>query len=472
MNASLRIDRLALRYRISTRHPAPALVQAELDRELADRLPSFCAAGLAATVSEGEGLMVIRRLDLKVGVLDGAGVGRRLGSLCARAIIRGVGRALAGELESDQVARYASRADYWACFIADLARGSATQRWQYACLDRHRTAPVGAAFETVREVGVPLSGVLGALSDGGRLGLVAAALTELEAAVVMDALETASGPVVPLRTAEVLDALAQPEAARLGPAALGLFAAGHLIARRDREPLGASELRVVASAAQVVVARRSLPGGTSASGPALRRRDPSTAAALATLELAAPELAQHIVGSPEPLVSRAPAPEGEVTPFGGIFLLLPALAAVDPRKRLPAAGRFLVLAKCLPMDARARCWYDPALCLAAGTETPPRLADLRALGAPPSPVRTWAGWAERVLHAFACRLPGFEESSPAYVMSNFVMGSAVYGMDSEGAWASLPRVPLRLVLRMSGCAQGEHLIPWLPGGRLRVGRDL
>lgn len=471
MSKSARIERLALRYRISTRHPAPAVAQAGLDRDLRDRLPTSCAAALAEALPDSEGLVVINRLDLGVGLMDRADAGRRLGSLCARAISRGVARALAGELGPGRVARYRSRDDYWACFLYDLARGAAAERWQYQSLARLWTAPVGAAFQAARESGVPVSGVLAALAHRGRLGLVAAALTEPEAAAIIDLWETGPGPATPPSATDVLSALAQPEAARLGAAALALFLAGTLAAGWDGEPLGAESTRVVREAAIVAVARRSLPGSAASSRRALLGRGGRVAAAVTALESRAPELAERILGGPESVVSAAPTAEGEVTPFGGVFLLLPALAELDRKERLPAAGRFLVLIKCLPPESRLTAWYDPALCLAAGTEAPPRLADLRALGAPPRPGRTWAGWAAAVLHAFARRLPRFERSSPGYVMSNFVVGSAVYGVDDEGVWATLPQVPLRLVLRLSGWPGGEHVISWLPGGRLRLGSD-
>lgn len=468
MSGTLRIERLALRYRLSPRHPAPALAQADLDRDLRERLPASCATSAAASVPDGDGLIVIRSLDLRIGLLAGADPGRRLGTLCARAISRGVVRALAGELGPDRVARYASRAEYWASFVFDLARGAAG-RWQYASLERLQDAPVGLALREASDSRVPVAAVLTALAERHRLGQVAAAIAEPDAVWLLDALEPAPGMTPPPSTSEVLAALAEPAAARLAPAALALFLAGTLAARRTSERLDAHALMVLRAAATVAVARRSLPAAAPAAGPAHWLRRGPEATALATLERAAPELAARLVAVARP--AEVPPAEEDVTPFGGVFLLLPALAGLDGRERLTATGRVLVLAKCLPPESRAGAWYDRALGLAAGSDHLATLADLRALGAPPSR-RSWAAWAAATLAAFARRLPGFERSSPEYLARNFLLGAATYRVDEkEGVRASLPQVPLRLVLRMSGWAGSEHLIPWLPGGRLLLGHD-
>jgi hypothetical protein len=485
VSGTLRVERLALRYRLSPRHPAPALARADLDRELEDRLPASCAAALAPVVPDGEGLIVIDRLDVGIAMTGGALDGRRLGALCGRAIGRAVAGALAGEQGPGRVARYASWADYWACFLSDLARGAAGERWQYVALPRPSTTPVGAAFRQALERGVSVAGVLAALAERRRLGPVLAAVGEVEAEVLLDAMGPKPG-VAPLPVGDVLAALADPEAGRLGRAALALFLAGTLAARCGGEVLVDEAVRAVRQAAAVVVAGRSLPlaAGEGGGGPAaLRRRGGDAAEALSELERIEPELAARVLGGAPPAARGVPAGgDGEVTSHGGVFLLLPALAGLDAEGRSTPAGRFLVLVKCLPVESRSSAWYDPALCLAAGMDSAPGLADLRALGSPPplpspaspgSPRKTptWARWAEATLRVFAGRLPRFQQSSPAYLMRNFVLGPARYHLDDEGVTASLPQVPLRLVLRMSGWAGSDHLIPWLPGGRLRLGSE-
>ncbi|MGH2583277.1 MAG: hypothetical protein ACRDJE_00005, partial [Dehalococcoidia bacterium] len=115
-----------------------------------------------------------------------------------------------------------------------------------------------------------------------------------------------------------------------------------------------------------------------------------------------------------PTATAVPGDEQRLgTPFGGVFVLLPALAEIDLERLLREAGlpeddlhwsvplgRWLVLLACLGPERRAAAHVDPALTLAAGLEAMPERAALRWLARVTTPLAGSLGgalvaWAER-----------------------------------------------------------------------------
>jgi hypothetical protein len=79
----------------------------------------------------------------------------------------------------------------------------------------------------------------------------------------------------------------------------------------------------------------------------------------------------------------------------------------------------------------------------------------------------WSGIAAALLNLFARKLPGFAGSSAGYLCRNFLAGTSLVESDARGVGVDLPRVPLQVVMRISGAA-GRYEIPWLPGGSLSI----
>ena len=65
--------------------------------------------------------------------------------------------------------------------------------------------------------------------------------------------------------------------------------------------------------------------------------------------------------------------------------------------------------------------------------------------------------------AFACRLMGFQSSSPEHIYRNFLEGVATVRNRSERIEVDLPRCPLSLVLQLAGLDRQSYTVPWLEG---------
>jgi hypothetical protein len=70
--------------------------------------------------------------------------------------------------------------------------------------------------------------------------------------------------------------------------------------------------------------------------------------------------------------------------------------------------------------------------------------------------------AQRMLRAFAARLPGFHASSLPYLFASFLDVAARVEVEPARWVARLSRPPLQFVLALSGVARGEHHPSWSP----------
>jgi hypothetical protein len=69
--------------------------------------------------------------------------------------------------------------------------------------------------------------------------------------------------------------------------------------------------------------------------------------------------------------------------------------------------------------------------------------------------------AQRLLRAFAWRLPGFAESSLSYLSANFLSFSASVEDEASRRVVYLGRPPLHLILGLTGMSRGTYRLSWL-----------
>jgi hypothetical protein len=459
------------------------------------RLADRCAAVLGPAVEAGDGVLVVRRLDLRVR-LHGSPAGDRLAELLAAALGEGVRRSV-GEGRAG-VARFRSWGEYTAAFVEARLGGSVDPGWPFGLLagSQPAAAPgVGAAVAgALRLRADALADALVALARRGRLDAALGTLDTADADDLFRALAAAAPPgaATPEARSAIGLGLATAGGLRAHPPALRLWLAARLAADGELSTGALEVARTVAARGGV----SALPAG-GASGPARR-------GAAAGAHDAAPG-----AGAP-------PAATGEVvvTPFGGVLLLVPLMTEIAELGG-PAAGagagdgdpavvagvlRLIVLLACLGRDTWDLARVDPVTVGLAGLPSPPspdRLAAAISLltaaaadgggtgrrgpaGAPaavgPADVAALvagaagriavAGLASRLMAAFAARLPGFSESTAGHLRRNFLLGPAATRWDDDGVHAELPAVPLAIVLRMAGMGRRRSQIDWLPGGSL------
>lgn len=489
---AVRIERLRCRYRVPSTEPAPAELALRLDRVARDRVPRACAEMLAAAVpADDPGIVLIRRLDVRLLLRHGLLDEIPTAALWSKGITVAISRAVAGEPDGERVVRFDDRAHQLSQFVEDVVAGTAWARWYHAPFARLRGLAANVAVRDALLAGSALiPAVLGRLVRAGRLDWVTATLAEDDARALVDAVEAAGDGGV-----DGLEHILAREGLRaFGGREEPGFAALHLLAR-----LAAAG---VAPAPGALAAVRDLaelrPLLDDLAPPGFRGRE-SHLIALARSRGGAPDAAARRLSSRHPaLLDKLLAAGGRTggatdatadgrdvvaTPYGGAFLLLPALAELELRERLIEAGlprdesgwalgiaRWLVLIECLGPQARGSARHDAAIALAAGLERPPGAASLRSLGHATAP-DVAAGLAAVALERFVRTLRGFEAGSPAYVARNFLIGSSLVRGGEDGVTVSLPRVPLQIVLRMAGWAGGRFTVPWLPGGLLSIVED-
>ncbi|MGH2586072.1 MAG: hypothetical protein ACRDJE_14255, partial [Dehalococcoidia bacterium] len=170
--STLQIERLRCRYRVPREHPNPWGVQARLDRLVREGLvEGGWTDAVASLVSEDEaGVLVIRRLELKLLLGVGAPEDTRLAALWRRGLTRALARALAAEPDGRWLIRFPSRAAYLARFAEDLVAGTAAGAWYYEPFRSLLTLPIGAALrEAFRRDPTSILPALALLDERGRL---------------------------------------------------------------------------------------------------------------------------------------------------------------------------------------------------------------------------------------------------------------------------------------------------------------
>jgi hypothetical protein len=395
---SLNIRRLRAEYLVARHHPEPERLRARLDELLARGLAEALPAALASHFASSDAsVWLIRRLQVAVDV-NANMIGAPLMRTWARQIEGALAGTLAAGGDGEHVLWFPNRAAFLACFLADLADGSAWGKWQYEQFDGLRLLPTSAALRTVIAENA-LDG-LAALQQlpPADLRQVLQGLTRADARRVLDRLAedrsagehmrnwraawsawqelgdgvaSAGEPQQALHLyviATQLDALAGGPALRT--AALTLTRLAHRLSQST--PAQAETLlAALASADLAGLYVAAGPADAEAFGPLLEC-PPAWVRQVGEALLArrVPATAQ-----PEPRFER------QDTTFGGLFLLLPLLdelplaeatAGWPEHEQAPATAlvRLLLLSKCCGQARASRFFYDPLardlLGLAAG----------------------------------------------------------------------------------------------------------
>ena len=102
----------------------------------------------------------------------------------------------------------------------------------------------------------------------------------------------------------------------------------------------------------------------------------------------------------------------------------------------------------------------------------PSALDLEhVVAGPPLELRfdlAWALAARNVLKAFGARLLGFGSSSVPHLWENALAGLTLVRVRGDVVEVELPRVPLDVVLRLSGVDGRTYTVPWLPDLEIRL----
>lgn len=480
----LDIRRLAVTCLHAADHPAPETVRRRVDdlvagigRELGEALARFAG---------GDGLWLLRRVELDM-TLDLDAPADAAGRHCARALAQGIARRL--DRSADGVVFFADRTAHLARFLADLAAGDAWSLWYHRGFAGLKMLPLPMALRTA-VLAEPVRGLEALASlPPAELARILHALGTAEAGRILDGL-----PAEPVAEAlpvlvEQIERAGWPPFSPACPERLALALAARLPARG------------LATAARAVARLRHLQAlhGGPLSAAFFRDLSARDAELVLPLLAASPELRARLMRAVAPAAVEPAAGIERYTPFGGSFMLLRLLdeLPLDGLDDWPGAEgapatlamRALILAAAVgPAEALAflldPVWREllalpPSLLPATlgrwAREVDPalvrrwrrRLAGVprgrgRALPAVICPDRALdraVGAASRWLLArLAGRLPGFAESSPAYLRANFL---AVRARIEPGWQVVLGRPPLDVVLAMTGLARGPVGLPWL-----------
>jgi hypothetical protein len=465
MQSRLTIGRLASRYIIARDHPDPAALAGRLDGA-ARALPRYLAAVLAPLAAEtSDAIWLLRSIEIELALNAGADP-----EAAAATWSQTLGRAVLARLDggADGLLFFPDRASYLASFLRDLAEGEAGGLWYYESFAGLRMLPVAAALRTALIADPPLGRRALLSLPSWQAVRVLTALGRREAEAVLQGLDPPAAEAAPAPAALAVAILAAwREAATFGldpgPLALGCWLAmvreapavvGHGAAVFARA-LAALRLAVVEGLPAAVAhwfAAADLPALYRALGP--EKAEPL--APLLDLPIAARSRLAVPAEHEALLVGDAPRD----TMFGGLFLLLPHLAAVPPAA--PGAApteklqRFLVLAACAGDDMATAVVLDPVWRDLFGLPADLPLADCKAwiAGLP-------EGATDAVLGGFARTLPGFAVSSPDYLRRNFLDCRARVTGTAELIEVELGRPPLDLVLGIAGLNRERLSLPWL-----------
>jgi hypothetical protein len=347
IDPALRVERFRCQYLIPADHPSLESVKARLDSAVQARLARSLAALLGRMVpASGEGIWLIRRLDVDLSV-NMAWEFDRLAEQWAFSIARKLAYILQGDGGDPDALYFPDHPSYLARFLLDLVQGSAWSCWYYAPFEGMRLLPLSAALRTA---------ICEDLSTGIR------ALLRIDAA----------------STAQVVRGMNAGDARRVLAVLMG----------RDSSDLSFPETRE--GLLHYVDALRVLTGegGDAASvEKAWRSVEMSdwTAAYLRSAvqsaeagemfssarwnDPAVKERLRSLVGD---RAQTTAGMEARFTPYGGVFLLLPMLAALNLEDTVtdwPAAGevsplialRFTLLLKCLGQWNTRRALMDSLL---------------------------------------------------------------------------------------------------------------
>jgi hypothetical protein len=435
----IRIDTMRNSYFVPRDHSRPERLRYALDDTATRRLPGACAAVLGGVLNaDHPSVWFIRNLEVDL-TIDVAGFDEDyIARLWAGQISGKLIKALAAGPDGGDVISFDSRVDYIAAFVWEAALGGNARRWYFTSMQMLKSLPLSAQIgeALVREPEQTRAAVA-LLEQQQRLDLVLSALTERDAETIL----YACGSV----RAE----------AHAGVAAIVRF-----LAATGQRRLAATKS---AKAALLIAARSGFVCPSAALLALLRYvADPAPENETFLREIAPDDPAAWLAEIRDTLIEEVVVDELRIieTMFAGAWLLLPAALNAAPAEVLESAElRLQLFSKCMGRD---EAMDDPGMQFLCGIPLAharrskpvdqPGPRDEEADRIDPLPV----------LRAFVSRLVAFHDATPEFLYENLLAGPG--SIRIAGGWieAHLPRVPLEIVLRISGADGRECEPPWLP----------
>jgi hypothetical protein len=435
-------------------HPRPHELRDRIDTVLHYRLePALKQALDSAEFSGRDGVLLIRKLELDLewnSTLDAADLARSWARVIACGLLEQLHQPASGTL------RFETPAALLAQYLRDRARNAVDNRWYYRAFEGLAMLDAAAAIR---------SSILDHIETGLAALLLLAPYELLE---VLTALADAD-------LTRMVAAFATGSAAREEAAAAVLAAWQSNPQRPARHTLFTAQLFIEAVRHQPGVRSRELGTLCRAAGryftaasdirDAVNRADLPALYELAGADLShalhpIAELPSEIRGQ---FAQAAASHATRSTAFGGVFLLLPILDEIfadEDFDRITAIHmRYIALMNCYGPERAAEFMADPLLADFFEVDS---LANLDELAADElAPV---------LLQAFARRLPGFSQSSPAHLAANFLEFNATVdtlaSSDLILVRASYP--PLGVILSLNGMLRQSYSLRWMPGREWRI----
>jgi hypothetical protein len=497
---TLSIDRLVSTYLVSRDHPAPEEVRRELDDVVRKHIADSCGRALSTLLDTRDpSVWLIDRIAVDVLMDLSAAETEGVAAFWAGKIAESVAKTIAQGEDGGRVMRFANRAEFLAYFLRDLADGAAWGKWYFRQFESLRSLPTAAAIrEAMFREPDHVEAALLHLLRTNRLSGVAGLLSEADQKKLV---QLCSGEEVTPRK-EIFEAVFKDWRS----AAIRLLRPLDLYLKvRDRHPeYPPAEVRSAVRHVLTVeqwgqssqldtILAAVVDNRLSAVHERFARAEQETLLYLSFVsseDPAWPGRLAEIEHDPEDTCRFA-------SPWGGIFLLLPALIA--NRDLMAAFGsaedavlRYLLFGACLPMYS-AESVLDRALAVAAGFETTPEPyflqqpraregsaikhhdllpEDLKYIDAAgetwgpgialESALRNQLVVAGAVLlRSFARGLPGLGQSSFDYVWRNILSGDAVITVSPGRVLVELAPRPLEIVLHMGGFHEMRFIPPWM-----------
>lgn len=528
--SGVHVANLVNQYLLPRGHPAPQRVRTHLDRVVRRELPAELARSLGAIRAPGDqSLWFIRHLDVRFSTQVDWERGRTAmewSNAIVGALVRELRRG------GDNVLYFPDRASYLGRFVVDLAGGRAWGKWFYRRFRGLRPLPAPGAVRTALLADPDLGVRALAGLPMGDVRTMLRALDPPEASRILNGLGNSGEPATPsqVRTAwrsVRMSGYSGPLPASTDPEvrALELF----IMALTSGSAMHRGQLRTAARARADLdrlpillgndekARKHVLQALTAGRWPMLARwLDPSSVPGLrGILDCPVGERAAFMG------VTHSGSPSGDVvpdvrdrrTPFGGLFLLMPHLDGIrlPPHETAgpgrgtgaPDAMRFAVLCRCLGQTLSRAVFADPVLRdllridpelsertlhewlkevtkrLGDGVEDGAVIEDFQASESTfyfgdggvgrtdPSDIMV-ARTARQVLRTFSAGLHGFQESTPEFLVENFLAMPATIEEEDTRLVVRLGRAPLTLVLSMAGVTRRDHRLHWLGGRSLSI----
>lgn len=482
------------------------LLQKKMDRLVSQRLETDLAERFEMLPGDEDAVYRIRKLELDIwiGALnapDGV-ISRRWSTLILREVVNVLLYGSPGD-----VVRFDDHAHFVASFLADLSDGRAWSRWVYDEFSPLRDLPLG---QVVAHLLAPrptlLLPVVSRLKGMGRLEAVLQSLQPADVRLIWErGLGFGTAPPSVLddfpRDLSFDAVLEQGDAAAEARNRLRLYLAA--AASRPNHAVDARLAGLCIHLARLYRAyslapapilwaalkRKEIDGPAALS--AVLKRLPDTLREWLTVALATKKGRDYLADlvaliipeskTDDAKASGTPRLHRVATSFAGLSLLLPEIRALGLYEMVGNAGLYRLLLALVDRKYRPLARSDAAPALLSGL---PDYQKERALTAAidwPDPASLLEGFtpdrdekkpeealAEVLLRRFAQGLRGFEKSSPAFLFDRFIYQPGHIHWSDEMVAVHFSRLPLGILLSMSGRTGDQGAIPWLHDRRLEL----